>query len=289
MTEENTAVETVSETRDFSPAQKKKILKKSFLAYELFSMRMFTFERMMGPDMVSYLLSVREELYPGDEAKQREMAVNHCVFFNTQPTLGTIVWGVVLGLEMERAKNPDAISNDMIQSIKAAIAAPVAGIGDTLAQSLLIPILLSIALGMSSTGSPAGFWFFIVVYSLIMYPASYFLMKLGLNMGIDGAEKLLTSDIKDRVISAIETLGIIVIGGVLASFAHAEVSLEFVNGDMTVNVQEILDTIMPGLITLIGSFIVLWGFQKKHVKPLMMMLYILIAAIIFYATGIMGR
>jgi len=182
----------MSENKDLNlTVSNKKLMRKAFLAYELYTMRMFTFERMMGPNMVSFLLAVKDELYPGDEAKQREMAVNHCVFFNTQPTLGSIVWGVVLGLEIERAKKPDEVSNDMIQSIKTAIAAPVAGIGDTIAQSLIIPILLSIAIGMSSTGSTLGWWFFVIVYSAIMYPAAYFMLKLGVSMGIEGAESFL--------------------------------------------------------------------------------------------------
>ncbi len=272
---------------EFDDAKKKKMLKKSFLAYELFSMRMFTFERMMGPDMVSFLLSVREDLYPGNEEKQRELALNHCVFFNTQPTLGSIVWGVVLGLEMERAKDPAIVNNDIIQSIKAAIAAPVAGIGDSLAQSLLIPILLSIAIGLSSSGSAVGVLFFVLVYSLIMYPAAWLLFKLGVNMGIEGAETILSSDIKDRVISAIETLGIIVVGGVLASFANIKLALEYTNGEMAVNVQEILDSIMPGLVSLVGAFIVYYLFKKKHVKPIHMMLGMLVVAAVCYFLGIM--
>lgn len=279
--------EGINEVKEFNAADKKRILKKGFLAYELYTMRMFTFERMMGPNMVSFMLALKEELYPHDEVKQRELAVNHCVFFNTQPTLGSIVWGIVLGLEMERAKNPDSISNDMIQSIKAAIAAPVAGIGDTIAQSLIIPILLSIAISMASAGSSAGFWFMVLVYSLIMYPAGYFLLKLGLNMGIEGAEKLLGSGIKDRVVAAIETLGIIVVGGVVASITNIKTKLEFVNGEMTVNVQSILDSIMPGLLGLLGAFLVFYLFKKKHVKPVAMMLWMLVAATVCYFLGIL--
>jgi len=278
----------MSENKDLNlTVSNKKLMRKAFLAYELYTMRMFTFERMMGPNMVSFLLAVKDELYPGDEAKQREMAVNHCVFFNTQPTLGSIVWGVVLGLEIERAKKPDEVSNDMIQSIKTAIAAPVAGIGDTIAQSLIIPILLSIAIGMSSTGSTLGWWFFVIVYSAIMYPAAYFMLKLGVSMGIEGAEKLLGSDVKDRVVSAIETLGIIVVGGVVASIANISLKLSFVNGEMTVDVQKILDSIMPGIVSLLGAFLVFYLFKNKHVKPIMMMLYMLIVAAVCYFAGIM--
>lgn len=269
----------------YSPEKLKRLLRKGYIACIFYSMRMFTFERMMGPDMVSFLLAVADELYPGDEAKQRELAMNHCVFFNTQPTLGTIVWGVVLGLEMERANN-DEMSNEIIQSIKAAIAAPIAGFGDTIAQSLFVPILLSIGVGLSSNGSTLGFWFFIIVYCVVMYPLSYFLFKVGLNMGIDGAQVLLGSEVKDRLINAIETLGIVVIGAVVASTANISTKLEYVDGGMSINVQSILDSIFPGLLPLLGAFLVYGLFKKYKISAIKMMLGMLIIAIATYFLGI---
>lgn len=272
---------------EFDAATKKRLLIKGYIACIFFSMRLFTFERMMGPDIVSFVLAVAKELYPNNEKKQRELAMNHCVFFNTQPVVGTIVWGVILGLEMERVKNPEGITNDVIQSIKAAIGAPIAGIGDTLYQSLLLPILLSIGIGMSSEGSVIGFWFFVIVYCLIIYPLSFFLFKLGMDMGINGAEVLLSSGLKDRIVSAIETLGVIVIGGVIASTANITTTLEYVHGEMSVNVQDILDSILPGLLPLLGTFLVYALFKKKHVKPVTMMLGMLVVAIVCYLLKIM--
>ena len=265
----------------------KKIVNKGYVAWMLFSMRIFTFERMMGPDMVMLMISIGDLLYPDNPEKQKELAMNHTVFFNTQPTVGAIVPGIVIGLEMERAHN-DEMTNDIIQSIKAAVAAPMAGIGDTLAQSLLVPILLSIGIGLSSDGSSMGFWFFIIVYCVVMYPVSYFLFKIGVNVGVDGAQMLLGSEMKDNLISAIETLGIIVVGAVVASTASISTTLEYVDGEMSVNVQEILDSIFPGLLSLVGALFVFWLFKtKKCNSAIKMMLGMLVVAIVCYFLGIM--
>ncbi len=282
MSEENAIVKTDDR---FSGDALKKLTWKGYFACIFFSMRMFTFERMMGPDMVSFVIAMADDLYPNDPEKQRELAMNHRVFFNTQPTLGTIVWGVVLGLEIERSQNEE-MTDEIIQNIKAAIAAPMAGIGDTVAQSLLVPILLSIGIGLSSEGSTMGFWFFIIVYCVIMYPLSYFLFKIGLTLGIDGAEMLLSSGLKDRIINAIQTLGIVVIGAVIASTANVTTKLEYVNGEMAVNVQEILDSIFPGLLSLLGAFLVYGIFKKFKIKPITMMLGMLAVAVVAYFTGI---
>ena len=76
--------------------------------------------------------------------------------------------GIVLGLEMERAKT-DEIPNELIQSVKTALAGPFAGIGDSLIQGLLIPILLSIAISLSDGGSVIGVLFLIGAYFLICF------------------------------------------------------------------------------------------------------------------------
>jgi len=56
---------------------------------------------------------------------------------------------------------------------------------------------------------------------------------------------------------------------------------------MTVDVQKILDSIMPGIVSLLGAFLVFYLFKNKHVKPIMMMLYMLIVAAVCYFAGIM--
>ena len=58
------------------------------------------------------------------------------------------------GLEEAKANGED-IDGEMINGIRAGLMGPVAGIGDSLLVGTLIPILLGVALGLSSGGSPA--------------------------------------------------------------------------------------------------------------------------------------
>ncbi len=46
------------------------------------------------------------------------------------------------------------------------------------------------------------------------------LFKTGVQMGINGAEQIISSGMKDRLISAVEILGILVVGAVTASTAN---------------------------------------------------------------------
>mgnify|MGYP000494298598 FL=1 len=56
----------------------------------------------------------------------------------------------------------------MINGIRAGLMGPVAGIGDSLLVGTLIPILLGVALGLSSGGSPLGAIFYIIAYNVIL-------------------------------------------------------------------------------------------------------------------------
>ena len=66
------------------------------------------------------------------------------------------------GLEEAKANGED-IDGEMINGIRAGLMGPVAGIGDSLLVGTLIPILLGVALGLSSGGSPLGAIFYICV------------------------------------------------------------------------------------------------------------------------------
>ncbi len=91
-------------TQNLNPAKDKRFLRKTMWSFLFTSGACFTMERMMGPGMVNMMIAAAQELYPNDPEKQIELCQNHCVFFNTRPTVGIIVPGIVLGLEIERAK-----------------------------------------------------------------------------------------------------------------------------------------------------------------------------------------
>lgn len=266
----------------------KKFINKAFWHLMFAITQNFTMERMMGCSMTMLMLVVGEDLYPGDVEKQKELAKNHCVFFNTQQGLGAIVWGVTLGMEVERAKG-SPVSNDMIQSIKTALAGPFAGIGDTIMQTLVIPIILSIAVGMSAEGSALGAIFAIVVYVAINGALTYAMFTTGFKLGIDGADALISSGVKDRIISCIEILGIIVVGGVVGGMANVRTGLEVSAGGTVVSLQnDIFDAIYPGLLTLICCYIVYWCIKSKKMSALKIMFGMLVIGVIGYFTGILA-
>ena len=264
----------------------KKAIRKAYLDWMFFNLSVQNFERMEGPAIVKMLADVREEIYPNDKEAQKEMLERHTIFFNTEPNLGSIVPGIVLGMEYEMAQGGD-VQPEFINSIKTALMGPFAGIGDSLLPGTLCPILLSIALGMCENGEIIGPIFYIISFLAIMLPLTWYLFSYGGKTGANAAELVLSGGIKDKVTKAAETVGLIVIGAVTASYTHVNIGLVYTSGDLSIDIAAILDSLMPGLSVLLMSFLAYVLMVKRKWSINKMMAFFLIVAVLGYFTTIL--
>ena len=264
----------------------KKSIRKAYWDWMFWNLSVQNFERMEGPAIVKMLADVREELYPGDLEAQKEMLERHSIFFNTEPFLGSIVPGIVLGMEHEMAQGGD-VQPEFINSIKTALMGPFAGIGDSLLPGTLCPILLSIALGLCKNGEIIGPLFYVIVFLAVMFPLTWFLFSYGVKAGANAAELVLAGGIKDKVTKAAETVGLIVVGAVTASYTHVNVGRVSTSGDLSIDIASILNSLLPGLSVLIMALISYVLMVKKKWTVNKMMLFFLIVAIVGYFTTIL--
>ena len=109
----------------------------------------------------------------GTKTIKRRYSSTYSSFFNTEPQLGgSLVVGVTAGLEEARA-NGEEVDSDLINGIRAGLMGPLAGIGDSIVVGTLIPLLLGIALSMSTNGSPVGAIFYRSMGFLYLECVSY--------------------------------------------------------------------------------------------------------------------
>ena len=165
---------------------------------------------------------------------------------------------------------------------------PFAGIGDSLLPGTLIPILLSIALGMCQHGEVIGPLFYIVTFLAIMIPLTWFLFSYGVKAGANAAELVLSGGVKDIVTRAAETVGLIVVGAITALYAKFNIGLVYTSGDLQVNLAAIFNSILPGLPVLLFAFFTYWLMVKKSWSAGKTMLLFLAIAIVGYFTTILA-
>ena len=263
-----------------------KVLKKAYLSWMLWSYSLLNSERQTGETMMKMFNDVREDLYPNDPDKQQELLKRHSNFFNTAAELGAIVPGVVLGMEAEKANGGD-IPEPLITSVKQALGGPFAGLGDSLLPGTLCPILLGIALGLSKNGEITGPIFYLVVFSAIMFPLTWFLFKSGAKLGLSAAEKVLSGGLKDRITNAIDVIGLCIIGAITAQYTNVNIGLTYTSGDLTIQVGQMIEAILPGLTKLIAFLLVFFFMKKKNVSTVKMILIIAVVAVVGYFTTIL--
>ena len=103
----------------------KKDVRKCYVNWITFALGCQNMERMMAPAFVRMFGLVSEKLYDSKE-EQQKLLDRHTQFFNTEEAFGSIIPGVILGMEEKRAEGEE-IPDELIQSTKTALMGPFAG------------------------------------------------------------------------------------------------------------------------------------------------------------------
>ncbi len=270
-----------------APALSKKAIRKSYLNWIFFNLALYQPETMQAPALVRMFGEIREELYPGNPEQQQALMARHLPFFNTEPFIGSLVPGIALGMEAEKARGED-IPDDLITSVKSALMGPFAGIGDALLPGTLIPILLAIACGLSANGQITGALFYIIVFLAVMIPLTWFLFTRGVTFGARAAELILGNDLKDDLISALNIVGLMVVGCIACSYANINLGFQYVqDGVVIVDLQTLINGVWPKLPVFLAAMGTYFLMARKNWSTTRMILLYLVIAVIGYFTGVL--
>ena len=168
----------------------KKDVVRSFWRWTFFSHANYNYERLAGTGFCHAMAPIIEKLYKDKPEEYKAAVQRHMVFYNTEPHFGGVINGMVIAMEEERANGAE-ISDEAINGIKTGLMGPFAGIGDTLWQGTLTPILLSIGISLASNGSLAGPIVYTILMMGIMLGLAYFVWMRGYTAGKEGLQKIL--------------------------------------------------------------------------------------------------
>lgn len=264
----------------------KKDVVKSFWRWTFFSHANYNYERLCGTGFCHAMAPIIEKLYKDDPAEYKAAVKRHMEFYNTEPHFGGVINGMVIAMEEERA-NGAPISDEAINGIKTGLMGPFAGIGDTLWQGTLTPILLSIGISLASTGSLSGPLLYSVLMMGIMLSIAYYVWMTGYRLGKEGLQKILESNLIKKVITGASALGAIVMGALTASFVSVSTPLTINIQGASMSVQaDILDKLFRGLLPLAMTLGVLYLLKNKKVKATKVMLLLILVGAIGAVIGI---
>ena len=261
--------------QDLTPAPQldKKTLNK-MVWLSCFLQASFNYERMQACGWLWGMLPGLQKIHTNKEDLKASMAHN-LDFLNTHPFLVTFVMGIVLSLEQNKADTAT------IRSVRISAASPLGGIGDALFWLTLVPITAGLTANMAMEGQIIGAVLFLIIFNAVQFAVRFGLMYWSYGLGTK-AVTLLTSSAKEFTRAA-SILGIFVVGGLIANYGGT--SLRIVVGDPAINIQGLLDGVLPKLIPLLitlGIYVLI----KKGWTPVKCIILILVVGILGCAFGI---
>lgn len=224
------------------------------------------------------------EKYYGKDSKEFSDAVKrHLDFHNNEPVTASLIQGIMIGMEEEKAMGKE-VDSELIHSTKSSLMGPCAGIGDSLVQATLVPLLLSIAISLTGSGEPysvLGPIFYLVSVAIILVAYGRTLFFKGYSLGKD-AIKLLVGEKVKNIREAIQIFGVLLVGALSANYCKPKLALEFVAapGADPTSIQGIIDGIFPNLLGLGLVLLCYWLLTKKKCSILKLISILMVAVIV---------
>lgn len=263
----------------------KKDLVGSWLRWVTFGQTCYNYERMQGLGFCHSMVPIIDRLYTKKEDKAAALQ-RHLTYYNTENNWGAAIAGIAASMEEERANGAD-IDDDAINGIKTSLMGPLAGIGDTVTQSLVKTILLSIGCSLAMSGSVLGPILFLVGMSIYTLGLSYNAYFLGYRSGKTSVTKILRSGIVKSVSEALGALGMMVLGAMVAANIGISTPFTITLSNTEVVLQGVLDSILPKMLPLV-AFLVTYRLVIKGKKPVTIIIGMFVVGIVGSLLHILG-
>ncbi|GAB6885908.1 PTS system mannose/fructose/sorbose family transporter subunit IID [Streptococcus equinus] len=264
------------------------------------------------------LIPAIKKLYTTKEDRAAALE-RHLEFFNTHPYVAAPIMGVTLALEEERANGAE-IDDTAIQGVKIGMMGPLAGVGDPVFWFTVRPILGALGASLAMAGNIVGPLLFFFGWNIIRMAFLWYTQELGYRAGSE-----ITKDLSGGIIQKI-TKGASILGMfILAVLVERWVSITFavqlpstklsegayiefpkgnvtgtelqgilgkvadglsLSAEKTNTLQGQLDSLIPGLMGLLLTFLCMWLLKKK-VSPITIIIALFVVGIVARFFGIM--
>ena len=264
-----------------------RVLRAAWWRWVMFLHASYNYERLQGLGFAHTMKPVIEHLY--HTTRDRAAALKrHLVFFNTEPQIGALVPAVVITMEEERAAGAD-IPDETINGVKSGLMGPLAGVGDSLFQGSLVPLLLSLGIGLAQDGNLAGPVVYSILVSALVLGTSYGCWSLGYRLGKAAVGRILASGWLQAVTEGASIVGMTVLGGLAATVVQFSTPASIRVGQAMISIQtDLLDAILVGLLPLAWT-VGVWWLLNRRLSPLRVIGFLFVIGIDLTYLGLAGE
>ena len=227
----------------------------------------------LGTNMASSKVSQQSKcfamaMYPGiemfykDPEDRKKAFYRHAgEFFNTHQVFLGLLVGICLAMEKQQSEHPEQDITETISALKASLMGPTAGIGDSFFFNCYRVIIAGLCIGLSANGSLLGVILFVLLYGCMLLVYKYLFLTAGYRYGTSLITEAFERGIVPLITEAAGLLGAIMVGALIAQNVSISIALQPVIGGATIDFQGMLDSIMPGVLSLL-----LWGWSFSRIQ-----------------------
>jgi len=263
----------------------KKDLIHGWVRWELFCESLYNYERMQGIGFVTGMVPILRKTTGGDKQKMIDGLKLHSMFFNCDHDFGGAILGVCAAMEEQKALGAE-IPDQAFISLKTGLMGPCSGIGDTLSQVVLLPIVSVIFINLALKGATWAPLAYTVIFLAIFYGVGYLYLMVGYKSGGEAIIKLIGSNLFHKVIEIANIVGCGVAGAMITMYVSFNWNVEMLENDIPVfNLQkDLFDALVPGLMPLLITLGIYYALKKgKKVWAIMVVLMV-----VTFVLGLLG-
>jgi PTS system mannose-specific IID component len=247
-----------------------------------------SFARLQSVAFCCAFIPALKKLYGNDPAEYSAALQRHLMFFNTQGIWGSVIHGIVLAMEEQRAMG-QPIDISAITGIKTGLMGPFAGIGDTIDWATLFPLYTILVLPLAQAGNIMGPLLQLILLSATVLVEGHIFSYTGFKMGTRAALTILSGHRITVFISTAAVLGLFMMGGLAAGFVKVVTPIFIATGATPLKLQtDVLNKIAPGLLPLGVILFTYWYIQKGNsmMKAALLLTFL---GLLLGAAGVIGN
>ncbi|MBF0775906.1 PTS N-acetylgalactosamine transporter subunit IID [Streptococcus azizii] len=267
-----------------------KLTKKDYLNTSLrafFLQNGFNYSNYQGIGYANVIYPAFKKHFGDDKEGLTRALEDNCEFYNTNPHFLPFI----TSLHLVMLEND--LPEEETRGIKMALMGPLAGIGDSLSQFVLAPLLSTVAASLAGQGLALGPILFFLGMNLILTSIKLLTGLYGYKFGTSIIDKL--SSQMAMISNVANIIGVTVISGLAVTFVKISVPFTFAAGEVTegadqkiVSIQGMLDKIAPALLPALFTLLVYYLIKNKKWTTYKLVILTVIIGIIGSWLGILA-
>lgn len=257
-----------------------KDLNKAMFRWYLSAEMPLNFENMQGIAFCGSIAPILKKIYTKKE-DLIDALKRHLLLYNCNITAGGLILGTTIAMEEQRSKNPDAMPAEAITGMKTGLMGPVAALGDSFDWGIIGTLFKIAAATLAASGNPLALPVLLIFAAYCIGELILF-TNLTYKKGRSSIKSIMGSGLMQDVISGANVLAMFMMGTMTASMVTLTTPLKI----SSVNIQESLDGIFPGIFPLAALFLIYWLVRRKKVGTGKIVIGVIVVSILCAFAGI---